>query len=498
MNTKKKLAFNTATSLLLQVVTVLCGLILPRLILQAYGTQVNGLVQSITQFLGVISLLELGIGQVIQSALYKPLAQKDTDEISRILASGDRFFRRIAYILAVYVAVLILVYPFLADGDFGWGYTAALIGAISISSFAQYYFGIIDRLLLNADQRGYIQYTSQILTLVLNTVACVMLIRFGFSIQMVKLVSSLIFLARPFAVRLYVNKHYTIHRRIPYDGEPIRQKWNGIAQHVSAFILNGTDTIVLTLFSTLSDVSVYSVYHLVVYGIHQLYQSATAGLHAVVGDLWAKQKLDTLRTVYGYIETALHFSTVFLFSCTGVLIVPFVQVYTDGLADQATYINPLFAVLIVGAHAMQCLKTTYNMMILGGGHYKQTQRCHIMSAAINVVVSVATVHIWGLIGVAIGTLAAMAYQTVWMAWYDSRQLLCWPFRYFFKQLVLDIVTAGLIYASTSWISLTGNTYGAFFLMAIEVAAMAFVITAVMAFLFQRQRVLAILRHIFKR
>ena len=57
----KKLALNTVTSLLLQIISVLSGFILPRLILGAFGTNVNGLVNSIAQFLGVITLLDLAL-----------------------------------------------------------------------------------------------------------------------------------------------------------------------------------------------------------------------------------------------------------------------------------------------------------------------------------------------------------------------------------------------------------------------------------------------------
>ena len=95
----KKLAFNTISSLVYQVTVVICGLILPRFILQFFGTEVNGLVNSITQFLGIIAFLDLGVGAVIQSSLYKPLAQKDNESISKIMVSGGRFFRKIAYIL---------------------------------------------------------------------------------------------------------------------------------------------------------------------------------------------------------------------------------------------------------------------------------------------------------------------------------------------------------------------------------------------------------------
>ena len=70
---KKKLLMNTSASLIFEISTIVTGFIIPRLILSSYGSEVNGLVNSITQFLGIISFLELGVGSVIQSSLYKPL-----------------------------------------------------------------------------------------------------------------------------------------------------------------------------------------------------------------------------------------------------------------------------------------------------------------------------------------------------------------------------------------------------------------------------------------
>ena len=150
------LRLNTLMSLALQLTTVICGFIVPWLILQNYGSDVNGVVSSINQFLQVIALLELGVGAVIQTAFYKPLAYKNNESVSAIYKSGSKFFRKIALILAVYVLVLIVIYPLMVANSFDNLYTITLIAAMSISYFAQYYFGILDRLLLVADQRGYV------------------------------------------------------------------------------------------------------------------------------------------------------------------------------------------------------------------------------------------------------------------------------------------------------------------------------------------------------
>ena len=490
----KKLALNTITSLGLQVVSVICGFILPRLILESFGSDVNGLVNSITQFLGVITLLDLGVGAVVQSALYKPLAENDTDMISKIYVSANKFFRRLAEILLVYVVLLMIFYPMLVNKSFGHMYTALLIAAICISSFAQYYFGIVNSLLLNADQRGYIQYTAQIITLILNTIACYVVIKLGASIQIVKLTTSLIFLLRPFFLVLYVKKHYAINRKITYTEEPIKQKWNGMAQHFASYVLSGTDNIVLTLFSTLTNVSIYSVYNIVIIGVKNALLSMTNGFQSLIGDMLAKKETKKLNSFFGYVEWILHTGTTLIFGCTGVLLVNFIRVYTNGIND-ADYIQPLFAVLITIANAGHCLRLPYNILILAAGHYKQTQSNYIVAMILNIVISIATVKIWGLVGVSIGTLVAMAYQTVWMARYDSKNIICWPFKNFLKQCGVDAITVIVASFATFKIPMLSVSYVSWFLLAIEVFAVWLVIAILINSIFYRERVLSMFRRV---
>ena len=493
----KKLALNTITSLGLQVVSVICGFILPRLILESFGSDVNGLVNSITQFLGVITLLDLGVGAVVQSALYKPLADNNTNMISKIYVSANKFFRRLAEILLVYVVLLMIFYPMLVNKSFGHMYTALLIAAICISSFAQYYFGIVNSLLLNADQRGYIQYVAQIITLILNTFACYIIIKLGASIQIVKLTTSLIFLLRPLFLVFYVKKHYSIDPKITYTDEPIKQKWNGMAQHFASYVLNGTDNIVLTMFSTLGNVSIYSVYNVVIIGVKNALLSVTNGFQSLIGEMLAKKETMKLNAFFGFVEWFLHTGTTLVFGCTGVLIVDFVRVYTYGIND-ADYIQPLFAVLITIANAGHCLRLPYNILILAAGHYKQTQSNYIIAMILNIVVSIATVKMWGLVGVAIGTLIAMAYQTVWMAKYDSKNIICWPFKNFLKQCGIDAITVIIASLATFKIPMLSVSYVSWFLLAIEVFGIWLIISIIINTIFYRERVLSIFIRVKRR
>lgn len=498
MERKKRLALNTSTSLFYQIVMIICGFILPRLILESFGSEVNGLVNSITQFLTIISFLELGVGAVIQSSLYKPLAEKDNEQISRVLVSGQSFFTKLAKILLIYVVFLMITYPFIANQKYGFIYTATMIGVISISSFAQYYFGVINSILLTADQKGYVSYITQTITLLMNTVACFILIKIGASIHLVKLTTSMIYVIRPLVLAIYTRKHYNLNWKITYSKEPIKQKWNGVAQHVSAVVLDGTDNIVLTIFSNLKDVSIYSVYSIVTSGVKQLFMSMTNGIQALIGEMWAKQEVDELNKFFGWVEWLLHTGTILIFGITSALIVPFIQVYTKGISD-VNYIQPLFALLIVAANAGHCLRLPYNIMILAGGHYKQTQSNYIIAAILNISISVIAVKRLGLIGVAIGTVVAMFYQTVWMAWYDSKNFIKWPFKNFLKQIFVDVLIVVLLHFfinlsfTRSWFEMRSVTYPSWIVLAVKISILVILISSIINIIFYRLQIQLVIK-----
>lgn len=483
---RKVLAKNTIASTVSQVTALACGFILPGLFLHYFGSEVNGLVNSIAQFLSIISFLELGVGTVVQSSLYKPLAEKNNAEVSKVVSSADRFFHRLARIMVVYVVILAVAYPFFINHSFGFLYTASLIGAMSISSFAQFYFGIVNSLLLNADQRGYIQYNAQTITVILNTCACVGMIVCGGSVQLVKLITSLLYLARPLALRIYVSRKYKIDWKIQYSGEPITQKWNGVAQHIAAVVLDGTDTIVLSLFASLSAVSIYSVYYLVVNGVRTLTYSLMNGVLPYIGNLWAKGEKEKLAKTFGWVEWAVHTITTYVFGCTAILLVPFVQVYTNGIQD-ANYYQPQLAFLLTLACAVRCLRLPYNFMVLAAGHYRQTQSNYVIAAIINIVTSIATVKIMGLVGVAIGTLLAMLYQTIWLANYNAKALIDWPLRKVLKRLLIDMLIGCTMVLLSKMIAYSCANYLEWFIYAIKIALMGAVVVIGMNMLLCHQK-----------
>lgn len=475
LNRKRKLVLNTNIGLLNQIITILCGLFLPRFILQTYGSEVNGLIASITQFLGIISLMELGVGAVVQSALYQPLAKQNNSAVSKIYVSSTTFFRKIAVIFCFYIVILIGIYPVLVTSNFNWLYIVTLILIMSIGSFAQYYFGLANQLFLMANQDSYIPLALQGMTVFLNTCVSILLMSFGLSIQVVKLFSAFVYLIKPIYLSYYVRKHFKLDYKIHIDAdeEPIKQKWNGLAQHLASFVLSSTDTIVLSLFSTLNNVSIYSIYNMVLSGIKQLVISSTTGVQALFGNMLANGEIRTLTRRFKQFEWATHFVVTFLFTCTGALLVPFVKVYTYRITD-VNYIAPLFSVLLTIANAAHCIRLPYNKLVLASGDYKETQASALIEMFLNLIISIIFVFRYGLIGVAIGTCIALTYRTIYLAYYINNII---PYKLidFFKQCLVDVISVVLAVLVIGYfqINLDTITYVSWIIMALKVMIITF-------------------------
>lgn len=479
----KKAVVNIIVSLLVQLIAIVCGLIVPRLFISTYGSSVNGLVSSINQFLGYIVLLEAGVGGVVRAALYKPLANNDINSISKIIKATEKFFKKVAYIFIIYLLIIAILFPYLVSNGFNVFYTFSLVLIIGVSTFFQYYFGISYQILLQADQRQYITSILQIITMIINTTLIIILIKFGTSIQMIKVGSSLIFVIRPILLKMYVNRKYKIIKNCNADNDAIIQRWDGFGHHIAYLILNSTDIAVLTLFANIKEVSVYSVYFMVISSIQTLTVTFSSSLEAAFGNMIANGEKESLDKNFQVFEFSSFTITTILFTSTALLILPFISLYTKGITD-ANYYRPLFAYVLIAAEAIYCIRVPYNAVVLAAGHYKQTRNGAFAEAIINIVLSVILVNFLGVVGVAIGTLCAMLFRTFQYALYLSKNIIKRSIWKFIKRTIVYSVDAMIILLIFNiFPSVFINSYGEWFIYAIKVTLVTSIITFIICTLF---------------
>ncbi len=282
MRSRKALK-NILANLILQITVALSGLILPRFFIIAYGSAMNGMIVSVTQFISYLALVEAGVSAASIVGLYKPLADNNIDEINRILSATKRFYYRsgIAYVLLL--VFLVVLYPMLVQNQIQPGIVQRfMIIILATSNLVDYLFLGKYKVLLMANQKGYVMMLVQTLGTVLNTIITVWLIMEGCDVLLVKFVATVIYILRFILIWIYVRETLQIPRfQRGAELQRYQPRWAALLHQITGVIVNNTSVVVMTVVfmgaKALIEVSVYGVYNMIANAISLLVGSFNSG-----------------------------------------------------------------------------------------------------------------------------------------------------------------------------------------------------------------------------
>lgn len=441
---------NMIANLFLQAVVFLAGIILPRFILEAYGSTVNGMITSVNQFLTYLGLAEAGVATASVVALYNPLALGRKDEVNSILSATRKFYNRSGVLFFVLTAVLVVVYPFFVSGQLDHSLVRWMIVVLAGSTLVDYFFLGKYRVLLNANQEGYIVAFVQSIGTIVNLVVSIGLIFAGADVLIVKAVATGVYVLRLFLIRSYARKRYP---ELNFHVEPaehaLKQKNAALLHQVVGIIVNNTDTAVLTIClgsRSLLEVSVYGIYMLVVNAVNQLMTSFFNGLTAGFGEVIAKDEQAILKKSYSSFEYMFFVLLFIVIACMGVLIIPFIAIYTVNMED-VQYVRPVAAALFTCLIFLQNVRIPAMTIICAAGHYKQTRHQAILEAVINIAVSLALVWKWGMNGVLFGTICSYGYRSFEMIVYTNKNLIKGTVKTSFFRIIRNLILAVVLIAA---------------------------------------------------
>ena len=495
---KKKALLNILFTTLSQLATIASGLIVPRILLSTFGSEANGLVSSITQFLNYIALVEGGIGGVVLASLYGPLAKHDNEKLSRVLKASNKFFNQISIIFLIYTIVLGCVYPFLIQSSFSWFYILSLTIILAVSSFVQYCFSINYKLLLQADHNMYIVQLVQITITVSNLIAVFVTVKLFPQLHIVKLASALLFVIQPIVYSRYVKKHYQISKDVEPDEQALSQRWSCFGQNLAYFIHCNTDVIVLSIFTDLKLVSVYAVYFLIVDHLQRFFKSFSHAFTPMLGKAISINETEKANKYFDFYEFVVFNVATVVFGCCMYLLPGFVMLYTHGVTD-ADYFRPVFSAIIIMAEYIYCVRDPYDAAIYAAGKFKETAVSAYIEAGINIVLSVTLVNWLGLEGIAIGTFTGMTFRMIYMIVYLSKNVVYRSWLKPLKRLLISGPAMLIAFFVMRFADVTGSgTWILWFKNAFLSVAVFGAVTLIADFLFDRQLTMFAFKSVLKR
>lgn len=489
MRTKQALK-NAVASLLLQVVLAISGIIVPRFFTTLYGSAVNGLVSSISQFITYLNLVEAGISTAGTVALFKPLADKDMKGTSKIMTAANKFYRQSGVIFFGLVVLLVMLYPFAVQNEIGdVSFIRTMIIVLSVSGIVDYFVLGKYRMLLMADQRGYIISLAQIVGTVVMTAVSIVMMELEFSALSVKSVAAAIYILRSIVVVLYARSHYKgLDFKEKPNNKAFEQRWAALVHQISGMIVLNSAVVLLTLMvekDALVVVSIYSAYSLVACSLINVISAIQSGLSAGFGQVISMHEDEVLKKSFSTYEYIFFIIVFVAYSCMGTLLYPFITLYSADFADASLYPKWSLVLLFTLAGFLQSVRGPAQTMINAVGHYKQTQNRALIETAINLVLSLALIKPLGIVGVLAASCASHFYRSLDMIIYNAKHITQKSLKKTLFRLFRNILAfAGVILLGIGLIGQGNEGWISWFLTAVIVGGSSCVVFALVNFIFE--------------
>lgn len=420
---KKELLFTVTSNLLLQVTTALCGFVLPPLVIGTFGSSVNGMISSISQFIAYLNIVEAGVGGAAIAALYKPLAQNDIANRNGILSATAKFYNRSGIVFILLVFVLAFSYPLIVGNEVDKVQSSLMVFVLGIAGAAEFFLIGKYRVLLTADKKLYVISFIQMGALILSTILSVYFINIGLEILSVKFISALVYLARYLLLYFYVYKKYEyIDFHADCDSMAISQSKNVLIHQISGLIVFNSPLVIITIFCSLKEASIYTIYAMVFNAVNQLLSSFSNGMQSFFGESLIKDSSIQTRRFFARYEILFFCIEGWFYSMAYLLIMPFMYLYTAKMSD-ADYIQPVLAIFFVYAGILNNIRNPASQLINAAGHFKKTQWRSVIEASLNVICSVGGIFLFGFKGVLVGTICSGLYRDIDMILYTSNHIL---------------------------------------------------------------------------
>lgn len=382
---------NMIMSLAYEIMLILFGLIVPRLIIETYGSEVNGLTSTITHILTILNLLQAGAVGASIFQMFKPVAEKDYLQVSRIIDSSKRYFRKIGII---FLLLVVVVAPFMAMGTESsleiWEKAMAFI-ILGVNGAFYFFFTSWFDILFSSHQKRFILSVAGIVDKLLyyGLLFVVIFSRLHFMWMYVAVLAGTC--ARVLFLYAIYNKQFK-PLLVKVDPDPsfkIQNKGYLLCNQIASQAVDGLPTVMITSVAGLASASVYAVYNLVQNMIKMVVRTVQLSVSEVFGNLVVSENEEKVRRVYDLMEFVFFLAATVLCCCAGFLFMPFIYLYTDCNTLDVSYIYPILAMIIVAYDVVYCMYMPCYTLTNVYGLFKETYLQAVVCSVIAIVGSLA-------------------------------------------------------------------------------------------------------------
>ena len=445
-NKDSRIKHNLISSLIYQVVLISLSFLLPRLYLENFGSEVNGVLQAIKQIFVYLLLLEAGVGLATTQALYKRIGEKDYKSANEVLAATHSYYKRTGIIYLAIVLVIALVYAYIIPTSIDSGVVFLIIILTALPSLFSYFVQAKYRILMEVDGRKYVINNAETILQMAANAGKILVLLLTDSLILIQLVYCILSVAQLVYLYFYAKRRYKwLDLKVKPDFMAISQKNSVLVHQLSGMVFNNTDVILISVLCDFKAVSIYAIYNIFFSQVQNFITSVVSSFTFALGQMFHtdREKFDKVFNAY---ETVYVMATCIIYTLMAVFLLPLIQIYTKGIND-AEYTNTLLVLLFVIMNLISNFKLPASGVIEYAGAFEKTRSHAIWEMIINITVSVIAILYMGICGAIAGTIAALLYRSVMTIYYANKKVLNRNQMHTYKILIINAAIFGLIMAT---------------------------------------------------
>lgn len=398
---------NSIVALVAQSVTLILSFILQSVFARTLGGTYLGLNGMFSNVLTILSFTELGFGNAIAFALYKPLQEKDDNKIDAIMT----LFKKVYFCVGMFILLASLLFaPFV--GHFVSGANVPNIKLyfllFALNSAASYFLSY-KRTLLIADQKGYLNIINQlsfkVFVILIQVYFLISGSYFGFLITQIlgTLISNIVISKR-------INKMYT-HlfplKKLQLDPVDLKQikesTMGGMGQKIGSIVVNNTNNLLIASFVSLMVTGIYSSYMMIVTGISVVISQFVNAITASVGNMAVVTHSKKMVTIFERHQ----FLTVSLGTIIATIMISLMSPFVSLWLGEKFILSNVSVYLISINFLINMIRLSYLSFIQALGLFKMIGVKSVIEAAINIVGCLVALKVYhlGINGILLVTLA---------------------------------------------------------------------------------------------
>lgn len=406
MRTKNSLK-NMISSMTSNILTIIIGIVAQAIFIKILGSEYLGLNSLFNNVISMLAIAELGIGSAIVYNLYKPIAENNIEQIKSLM----QFYKKNYQVIGIVVAVIgLLLIPFLK-------YIVNIEAiTININVYFVYLLFLLDtvfsyflsykRSLLYATQQNSIISIIHIgYVLILNLLQLIILF-FTKNYYLYLLTRMVTRILENLVITYIANKNYPylkdknvkkLNKSLEKD---IYTKIKALFFHkIGAFVVLGSDNIIISKFLGLVTVGLYSNYYMIINAIQTIFSQIIQSTTASVGNLLVTESKQKSFLVFKKIRFLNYWLATFSCTCILVIMQSFIKIW---IGDFYLLSTGVLIVLVFNLY-QKLMRSSYSSFKEAAGIYYEDRFVPLIEATLNIIVSIFCCKLFGLAGVFMGT-----------------------------------------------------------------------------------------------